>query len=304
MLRYAVLILGVFACSTSVIFIKSSTCPKEWLTALRLLIAAVALTPVFLWEGRKTPQHMRRKTLALSLPGALLLVVHFITWVMGARMAYVANSTLVVNLTPVALPFVMWLTTAERITRGEIIGTLIALSGVIALVAHDAKIDPEQAVGIGICFASMILFCFYIAMSRKLGAGRSVWLYVVPLYWVAGIVGAIYAGSLHALRPDIVAMPTWNAREIGLLLCIGLIPTVVGHSIMNWCIKHMRSAIVSTFNVFQFAFAGLMGWQVFKEKPEPLFYPVCALIIAGVIVVIRSTPAKQTPAQATLVEES
>ena len=47
LVRYLMLILGVFACSTSAVFIRMSATNPFVLTAARLLIASVMLAPVF-----------------------------------------------------------------------------------------------------------------------------------------------------------------------------------------------------------------------------------------------------------------
>ena len=94
------LVLGVVACSTSVLFIKESTLDPVLLSALRLWVAALVLTPLYL---RARPRHPRISVHRSLWPG-LLLAVHFMTWIAGARLTPAVNSTLLVNLVPLATP--------------------------------------------------------------------------------------------------------------------------------------------------------------------------------------------------------
>ena len=266
----------------SVIFIKSSQTHPIWLSGVRLLIAAAFLSPIVWRAARKDPTVISRKTLMLALPGALLLAVHFISWTEGARLTTSVNGSLIVNLTTVVMPIVMWGMNGERINVGEILGTLIALAGVVALVGGQVSVSVEHAKGDVVCFVSMILFCFYLAYARRNGAGRSIWLYLVPLYWMAGIVCVIVA--LIARVPT----PPPTAREAVMLLCLGLVPTVIGHSAINWSINHLRGQTVSTVNLGQVLFAGVAAWVVFGEVPSVWFAPVAAIVVLGSVITIRS----------------
>jgi drug/metabolite transporter (DMT)-like permease len=279
---YLILTFGVFACSLSVLFLKNSETHPIWLSGIRTLIAAMFLTPLVLIEARKDPGGLSLRQVLRSAPGGVLLAVHFITWTMGARLTSAANGSLIVNLTTVTMPIVMWLMVRERITRGEIIGSAIALSGVVIKVASELTLDPGGVRGDVICLVSMVLYCLYLAFSRRNGMGRNLWLYVVPLYYICGVVCCATA----LLTPG-VPLPPITQHEATMLVCLGLIPTVLGHSIMNWCIRHMRGQVVSTFNLFQFASAGVIAYFLSGELPKWTFIPMCVLIVIGSIVVIR-----------------
>ena len=274
------LAIGVTACALSVIFLKASHVHPFWLSGARLLIAAAALSPLYVIESHKAKASPR--AMLLAWPGALILAAHFITWTIGARMTDAANGSLIVNLAPVVMPFIMFAMNGERVNRGEIIGTIVSMCGVGFLVATHYSLSPDHVGGDVMCFGSMILFCVYLALGRRQGMGRNLWLYVVPLYAMAGITCWLVA---------IVSRTPWpvlNAKEITLLVCLGLIPTVIGHSIMNWSIKHLRGQIVSTANLGQFIVAGVIAFFQVGEKPTFWFYPASLLIVAGAAVVIQS----------------
>ncbi|MGC4032386.1 MAG: DMT family transporter [Tepidisphaeraceae bacterium] len=280
LVSYLLLTLGVVACAMSVLMLKASHTHPFWLSGARLLIAAAALSPLYWIEAKKTPQSPR--IVLKSWPGAIVLVAHFVTWTLGARWTEAANGTLIVNLAPVVMPFVMFLFNGERVNRGEIIGTIPSIAGVLLLVSSHVSVDMKYASGDAMCFVSMVLFCFYLALGRRMGAGRSLWLYVVPLYAIAGVT--CWATALATLTP----LPQLNQREILLLLGLGLIPTVIGHSIMNWCIQHLRGQVVSVANLGQFVVAGVIAVFQFGEVPTLAFYVASVLIIAGSVIVIRS----------------
>jgi drug/metabolite transporter (DMT)-like permease len=223
-----------------------------------------------------------------------LLAAHFIAWTSGSRLTSAVNGSLLVNLAPAVMPFTMWLMNRERINRGEILGTAISMLGVLLLVGANYKFAPENLAGDFMCFIAMVLFCFYIALGRRCGMSRNLWLYVVPLYAITGVLCLAVALILRTPFVDPTRPAVSMAQNVVMLICLGLIPTVIGHSSMNWCIKHMRGQIVSTVNLAQFIFAGVLAYLFLNgELPDPWFYPASVLIIIGSVLVIRAHRATE-----------
>jgi drug/metabolite transporter (DMT)-like permease len=293
--RFLLLMAGVFACSTAVIMIKLCDLAVEnpvLLAGLRCLVAATALGPLFLRDLRKhrgsyTPRDLRQTL----LPG-VLLGLHFMSWIVGARMTPAANSTLIVNMAPLVMPFLLYAVLRERLTRGELAGTALALAGVAMLTAFDFRTDRTYFTGDMICFVSMNFFCLYLVLGRKNRGFASVWLYLVPLYLVAGLM--CFAASLFFGSP-IRPYPT---REVLLILGLGIVPTVIGHSILNYSMKHLRGQVVGIGNLGQVVFASVMAFFILSERPAATFYVAAALLVCGILVAFRSAARKATSAAA------
>jgi drug/metabolite transporter (DMT)-like permease len=280
-----ILLFGVFTCATSVIMIKASTVHPALLAALRLFIAATVLMPLFLRDRRRlaAEQTVRELVRPSVLPG-FVLALHFMSWIIGARMTPAANSSLIVNLVPVAMPFLLHFMLNERLSAIEYIATVIAIIGMGILAFADFNVSQQHFTGDLMCFGSMLLFAWYLALSRKHAKSRSIWLYVVPLYWVGGLTA--FTVSLFLVNP----IQTYPRREVLLILGLGVVPTVMGHSSLNYAMKALRGQVVSIVNMGQFVFAGTMGYIFFKEVPHRAFYLASVLLIsAGVIVVCGRT---------------
>lgn len=299
MLHLLALLVGVFTCSTAVIWIKASETHPLLLPAYRLIIATVLLAPLFVrevrklrrgaegwegWEGREGREGYSRKHLWRCFWPGIALAGHFITWTLGARETMAANATLIVNLVVLAMPFFLYFAIGERVNRGEIIGSVLALSGVVMLTARDYAASPGNLDGDLWCFVSMLLAAWYLTLGRRNRDFPSIWLYVVPLYFVAGL--ACYAVAIVAGAPYRELL-SWE--ETGYMLALALVPTIMGHSLLNYCMKHLRGQTVSVSNLGQFIFAAVMAFFFFGEVPPLLFYPAGVLIVFGAVIAIRAT---------------
>ena len=283
LLRFLQLIGGVAALSTAVIWIKASGTHPVALSAIRLSLAALLLTPLELRERRRhaamLPQldDLNRRTWIAGF----LLALHFISWAFAARMTVAAQANLIVNLAPVALPFFLFLFAQERINRREIIGTAIVILGLLVLTIRDAFSADGSVMGNAVCFGSMLLFAAYLALGRRSRHVPSVWLYVVPVYRHAAVFCLIVA------TPWIIDGVAWDSpREWGLLLGLTLLPTVVGHSLVNRAMRHFRGQVVSLTNCGQFIASGTLAYFVFGEQPAPLFYVAAAIVLTGIFIVL------------------
>lgn len=280
----ALLLLGVFACSTAAIMIKAGAMHPAVLCAGRLMIASVVLTPLFWWEWRKHKGAMPAGWLRRTTLPALMLSAHFISWTFGARMTLTAQATLIVNLAPVALPFFLHWLLAERINRREIQGTVLALAGMLVLSAKDALAGGGDVAGNLVCFGSMLAFTWYLVLGRRNRDVPSLWLYIVPVYWQAAAICAV------AALPWAHTAGLATGREWLLMAGLAVIPTIIGHSLLNRSMRELPGQLVSLCNIGQFVFAAVMAWLLFGELPGPVFYAAAALVVGGVAVVVLSSP--------------
>ena len=77
---------------------------------------------------------------------------------------------------------------------------------------------------------------------------------------------------------------------IYLILALGVIPTVVGHSTLNYCMRHMRGQVVSILSLFQFVFVAVMAYLIWRKLPIWALYPACALLVTGAVIVLKHQP--------------
>jgi drug/metabolite transporter (DMT)-like permease len=280
LINILLLLLAVFSASTAVIMIKASTVHPVLLASFRLFVAAAALTPIFVRDLRRHRALYTREHLKASLLPGLVLAVHLMSWIVGARMTPTANASLIVNLMPLAMPFFLVWLTRESLNRRELVATGVALAGVGVLAGGDLNLSPTYFVGDVICFGSMLFYALYLALGRRNRTFPSVWLYLVPLYAVGALVSM--GVGLFLTNP----LQPYNPREVALILGLGLVPTVLGHSLLNRAMQHFRGQLVTLVNMSQFVFAGIMAYFLFGEVPAPTFFAASGLVMLSVWIVV------------------
>jgi drug/metabolite transporter (DMT)-like permease len=288
--RVLLLLLGACACSTSVLFMKASQLDPILLACYRLVVATLVLLPLLLRDLRVHRERFGIPELRRTLLPGLVLGLHFISWIIGARLTPAVNSTAIVNMVPVVTPFLLFAIAHESLNRSEWTGTFLTVLGILLLAGADLQFNRLYFRGDAICLLSMVLFALYLVMGRRNRDFPSLWLYLVPLYAVAATL--CLAISLIRVGP---LEQSYSLRELWLILGLGLVPTVLGHSILNDAMKHFRGQVVSTMNLSQAIFAGVLAFFFLGEVPDLVFYPACALMALGALLALRGESEPSRP---------
>lgn len=308
MLSILLLLFGVFCCSTSVLMIQASGLHATVLASYRLLLAALFLSPIYFAKWRQYREQYSLRHLRMTLAPAVVLALHFITWAWGAQHANPTSATLIVNMVPVVVPFLLFLALGEKITTPEGVGIAVSLAGVVWLGVADMSgtaghTDNSNALwGDAVCFLSLLLLSVYLVQGRMNRDIPHLWLYLVPLYFFAGLICLAVASVVPGAGP-FAPHPTKSYLAV---LGLALGPTIMGHSILNLSMQRLSGQIVSVFTLFQFVFAGILAYFLLHETPHATFYGASVLVVGGAIVVIRGvnkTPDGQRELAALAVEE-
>ena len=250
------------------------------LAAYRLLFSVLFLVPVFLLHySRYKPASLAVLMRQAFLPG-IVLGLHFISWVIGVRLATAANATIIVNLVPLVMPVFMYALYRESINTREVVATIIALLGLAILAAGDVQISQEHLQGDIICFVSMLLFGFYLALGRNSARYESIWLYIVPVYFIAGIfcfiTALFFSSPFHA----------YSTYEIAMILGLAIVPTVIGHTLLNYAMQKFRGQTVSIVNMGQFLVAGLAAYVLYHEIPAMGFFIATPVFLLSIWLIL------------------
>ena len=85
----------------------------------------------------------------------------------------------------------------------------------------------------------------------------------------------------------------YSMREIYIFLGLAIIPTVTGHSILNYSMRHLPSQLVAIVSSGQFVYAGILAYFIHGEVVQKSFLLASALVVVGVVVTVR---ARKEPA--------
>ncbi|MEC3440908.1 EamA family transporter, partial [Bacillus cereus] len=101
-LSYFILFFGVFALSTSAIFVKLADAPATIIAFYRLFFATLILLPLLLFNknSRNELKTLTKKQWTFGFTSGLFLAAHYVLWFESLQYTSVASSTVIVTLQP------------------------------------------------------------------------------------------------------------------------------------------------------------------------------------------------------------
>ncbi|MEB3298557.1 MAG: DMT family transporter [Candidatus Sericytochromatia bacterium] len=247
----------------------------------RLVIAAFATGLAChrtLWPAlRDLPRHEALRVLAAGA----ILGLHFSAFLWGLAHTSLPAAVSLVSLEPMAVLLVCGVVYKHLPTRTETVGLILATLGAL-VVAQGAGHGEHRLEGdLGILLA-VVLFGGYVALLRPvrhLGvlASASV-IYASAALTVGtglGLMHLIGHGGPQLWRLDL-PWSSWAA-----MAGLGLVPTVLGHTLVQAASRSLRPAIVSLASPGETVAGIALGILLMGLWPEPVEAIGTVLIVAG-----------------------
>lgn len=200
--------------------------PAIAVASARTGIAAVALTLAGPRElGKSLRSLTARQRWGVLLAGTLL-GGHFALFLAGLTMTSLAAAVALVSLEPLAVVLAAFVAFRLRPTRRELLGLLVATAGAI-VVASSAGTGDHRLAGDLVVVGAVALFGAYVAAARGLRDAMPANAYAASVYGMSALVLAPLA------LPLVLQAPPAPARAAFAVIALGLVPTLVGHTIVQ-----------------------------------------------------------------------
>jgi drug/metabolite transporter (DMT)-like permease len=219
-----------------------------------------------------------RRTVLLMVLSGLCLAVHFWTWISSLRFTTVASSVLLVNLRPIFVWAIAAAWLHEQPSQRERWGIALAVLGATIIGAADARLSLGAVGGDLLALAGALTAAGYSVIGRRVRQTMGVWSYVTIVYGVA----AISLGAIAALGHS--PLTGFASRDWAVFAALAAGPMLVGHTGMNYALKHFRATTVNVAGLGEPVGATLIAWLVpaIHEVPSVVALGGGAMVLAGI----------------------
>lgn len=219
-----------------------------------------------------------------------MLALHFWSW--NASIAYttVAASVVLVNTQPVVVALLSTFWLRERPTGLQWIGIAVAMFGALVVAlpdfrAGDGAAHPNAFLGDMLALIGALTAATYFVSGRRLRATLDLWPYVGLVYGSCFVVLLLLVGVTGApLAPQ-------PPREIAIFAALALGPMLLGHTGLNWALKHSPAYVVNLTLLGEPVGATIIAALLpgIRELPGFLTLVGGAIVLAGILVAARTT---------------
>jgi drug/metabolite transporter (DMT)-like permease len=283
---------GIVAISFASIFIRFAQdegVPSLSIAAWRLIIASVVLLP-YAWATRRDEiRSLTVREWGLLLVSGLFLGLHFATWIASLALTSVASSVVLVSMGPVFVGLGSWLFLRERPSLALGAGIVLAAAGSVIIGSGDLGQGKDQLLGDLLALTGAVMVAGYFMIGRKVRAHRSLTTYVALVYGAATVV--LVAIVLVTHQP----MSGFSLKAYAWLLALGLVPQLIGHSTLNWALRHLSATFVSILTLSEPIGSGILAFVILGEAVTPSAMAGGVLVLVGIYVASRAeiSPTEQ-----------
>ena len=281
---YIALILGnvVYGSSYVVSRVVLDHMGPATLSLLRLLIGSLVLVPLALAQRREARRLSRADRWNIFWMGIIGFAAAFAFGNWGLAWSTATNAALLITVEPVALILFSPLVLGESLTRREVVGAAITVTGAAVIVVNgipgvSVAIVPHGRGDIllvlsGLSYVAYSLFGRDV-LSRHPALPVTAW---SILWGTAAMIPFAAAEWMAGRRPE------WTGPAVLGVLYLGLVITALGYLLWNWALERVEAPRLAVFVNIQPLVGALLGVLLLHEALTIYTVAGGLLILLGV----------------------
>lgn len=279
--KWLVLIPAVFAVSWAAILIRACDAPSTVIAFYRKFFATVMLLPFALTVYRRHFREFSPRVFLTTVLAGIFLGWHFFFWVASLDYTSISSSVVLVTTQPVFVAVLALIFLKEKIGWKGISAIILAIIGSTIIAGFDLNLKKEYLWGDMLALAGAVMAGGYLFIGRVVRPTVSVFPYIFTVYGIATLT----LGSILLITGGLFQTYQSQAYLFFFLLAAG--PTLVGHSLYNYSLKHVKAHKVGLSIVGEPVLASIWAIFIFSEIPT-VSTLVGAMIIISALVLVFS----------------
>jgi drug/metabolite transporter (DMT)-like permease len=276
------LAVAVVAVSTSAPLVRAASAPSTVEAFYRVLFMTALVAPIALRRNPGDFNEIESRDLAIAIVAGVALAAHFAFWFVSIELTTIAASATLVQTQPVFVALGAWLVLSDRVTSRMVVGIVVAVLGaaLIGLDASGSSTASEPLLGAVLAVVSAAMAAGYVLVGRSLRQRIRVFPYVTVVY------GACTVALLTAVLVQGHALLGYETVDYVLFLGMAVGPGLFGHTVINWLLERVESAVVSVSLLGEPVGAAVIALALFGELPGWLTVVGGAIALAGIAVTV------------------
>jgi len=274
---------AVLAVSTSAILVRWSEAPSVVLAFYRVLLTTLLVVPFLFTRYRGDLAAFERRDLLIATLTGAALAVHFAAYFESLAWTSVAASVTLVQSQPLFVAIGAALFLQERIGPRRAGGIAIAVAGMAAMSAGEflggaAVAGAHPLYGNALAVLGAVMAAIYVLVGRSLRQRVAVVPYVLVVYTACTLT--LLAVALLQDLP----LVGYDRREWIIFLAMAVGPGLFGHTVVNWALEHVESAVVSVSLLGEPVGATILALVLLAEAPGPTTVAGGIVVLAGIYI--------------------
>ena len=277
-----VLVFALLSVSTSSIIARflpdvSAVVISFWRLAIACFL--IWIYTIFFRQAR-----IEKKNYKLYVFSGLFLALHFACFYGAVKLTSIANATLLGITAPMFTILFERLILKRKLKPTVLLGFVFTLSGTLIIASSGFSLSDDSILGKLLGMSAALFIAMVYILADKLRIKSNTVAYTRMLYTIAAffllIISILNRESVFAI----------HTTDIVWLVALGIIPTILGHSLFYYAIKYTSPTIVASVPLGEPIIASILAWLFFLEKVPVITLAGGVLILCGVYFIIVNSP--------------
>jgi len=273
---YLVLVSGILAISTGAIFARLADAPALVTAAYRVGLATLILVPLAGIKARHELRHLTPKDTGGVILAGFFLALHFATWISSLKYTSIANSVVLVNMSPLWVGLLAPLVLKEKVRRTTMVGIILSISGCLIIGSTDLIAGGQSLWGDCLAVIGGLCLAGYLMAGKHLRSRLSLLSYIAMCYGSAAVVLWLMVLSMG------LPVHGFSNQTLAAFWGMAIISQVLGHSCYNWALRYCSASLVALSLLGEPAGSTILAYFIFKEGLTLLKFCGGFMIMAGI----------------------
>lgn len=285
---YVGLLFAVFAVSWASIFIRwCGDTPALVISFYRMFWSTLILLGYQLVTGPRLLliNKLSKQSRNLIILAGILLAFHFATWIASIQLTKISHSLILESTHPVFALLLSPVFLKEKGSWYAVAAAILTFFGIVIIAGQDIFSFDRKFLGDILALAGALFVTLYVLIARH----QRDQVQLIPY------LTAVYAGAALTLLILIIlfgySLFNYPLKVHGVMILLALIPTGIGHSLINWAARKIPVYKVNFSILGEPIIASFLAFWLFREKPYGLFYLGAVFIIFGIILALSERTA-------------
>ncbi len=224
---------------------------------------------------------MTGKGAILCAASGVFLAFHFLAWFVSLRYTSIASATILVNTHPIIIVLGSFFILRERIKKKALLFIGMTLAGSLIISFGDYSRGGDSLFGDLMALLGALSVSGYILIGRVVRQKMPLFLYTFTVYLSSTVV---------LIFLDLVTgtpLFPYAIREFIIFFALAFFCTIGGHTVLNWALRWVEPAYISTAILGEPVFASLVALFILREVPSIYTLLGGAVVISGIYFFIR-----------------
>lgn len=293
------LIVSTIGVASAIVFVKLSEVDATSTLMLRMFMAGAIASSAAAWPSNKkiATENVKSSQNRQALIGLLILSgvvssVDLLSNHWAARLTSLANTSILMNLSPVFVALISFLFMKERIGINKLLALAVSIAGACLLVfdgSNNIKISWQSATGDILALNSALFYAVYLTMIKTLREHfTSRQIIIWNSFTCAIILLPIALITSPQIFPD-------TAKGWMIIAFLAVISQLLGHGLMAYALRHVDVVLASISTLARPVVTIIFGLVVFGENLALLQWLGVIAVLVGIGWYKRPTPTPTSP---------